>query len=43
MNVLLSSDDNYAPILGVTVHSLLKNNETSFNQINIFILDGGYI
>lgn len=41
MDVLLSSDDNYAPLLGVTVYSLLKNNQKDFDFINIHILDGG--
>lgn len=41
MNILLASDDNYAPLLGVTIYSLLKNNETDFNEINIFVLDDG--
>lgn len=41
MNVLLASDDNYAPLLGVTIYSLLKNNASEFNKINILILDGG--
>ena len=41
MNVLFSSDDNYAPLLGVSIFSLLKNNYNDFNEINIIILDGG--
>ena len=41
MNILLASDDNYAPLLGVTIYSLLKNNENDFNKINIFVLDDG--
>ena len=41
MNFLLSSDDNYAPLLGVTVYSLLENNYNDFNEINIFVLDMG--
>lgn len=41
MNILLASDDNYAPLLGVVVYSLLKNNENDFDDINIFVLDGG--
>lgn len=41
MNILLASDDNYAPLLGVTVYSFLKNNTLEFDQINIIILDGG--
>ena len=41
MNILLASDDNYAPLLGVAIYSLLKNNETEFNKINIFVFDEG--
>ena len=41
MNFLLSSDNNYAPLLGVTIYSLLKNNQQDFNEINIHILDMG--
>ena len=38
MNILLASDDNYAPLLGVTIYSLLKNNEADFNKINLLFL-----
>lgn len=41
INVLLSSDDNYAPLTGVVIQSLLKNNENDFDSFSIFILDGG--
>lgn len=41
MNVLFSADNNYAPHLGVAIHSLLKNNEKDFDKINLYILDGG--
>ena len=41
MNVLLASDDNYAPLLGVVLYSLLENNEDDFNNIDIYVLDGG--
>ncbi len=41
MNILLASDNNYTPLLAITLYSLLKNNETEFDKINIFILDGG--
>lgn len=40
MNILLSSDDNYAPLTGVLIQSLLKNNE-NVKDICIYILDGG--
>lgn len=38
MNVLFSSDDNYAQHLGVAIFSLLMNNY-SFKNINIYIVD----
>lgn len=38
INVVLSSDDNYAPYLGVTIYSLLKNNQGT-ESLKIFILD----
>ena len=41
MNILLSSDDNYAPLTGVLIQSVLMNNEKEFDDISIFILDGG--
>lgn len=41
MNVLLASDDTYAPLLGVTIYSFLENNSNEFDEINIYVLDGG--
>lgn len=41
MNILLASDENYAPLLGVTLFSILENNKKDFNEINVYILDGG--
>lgn len=41
MNILLASDDNYTPLLAVTLYSLLENNEKEFDNINIYVLDGG--
>ena len=41
MDFLLSSDNNYAPLLGVTVSSLLINNISEFNKIDIYVLDMG--
>lgn len=38
LNVLYLSDNNYAPYLGVSILSLLKNN-TDFDIINIFVID----
>ena len=39
LNVVLASDNNYAPFLGVAITSLIKNNQNDFDKINIFILD----
>lgn len=41
MNLLFASDDNYTPLLAVTLYSVLENNEKDFNNINIYVLDGG--
>lgn len=41
INILLSSDDNYAPLTGVLIQSLLQNNMNDFDEFAIFILDGG--
>lgn len=41
MNLLFASDDNYSPLLGVTIQSLLDNNENEFDEISIYVLDGG--
>jgi lipopolysaccharide biosynthesis glycosyltransferase len=38
MNLVMCADDNYAPLLGVSIYSILKNNKT-FNEINFYILD----
>ena len=38
LNVIFSSDDNYAQHLGVAIYSLLKQN-TNFEQIQIFVID----
>lgn len=38
LNVLYLSDDNYAPYLGVSILSLLKNNRC-FDSIRVFIID----
>ncbi len=40
-NVIFASDDNYAPLLGVALYSLLENNCNDFDQIQINIFDGG--
>ena len=41
MNILLASDENYAPFLGVTLYSILENNQEDFDEINVYVLDGG--
>lgn len=41
MNILLASDDNYTPLLAVTLYSVLENNEKEFDEINVYVLDGG--
>ncbi len=38
LNVLLSSDDNYAQHLGATIYSLLEHN-INFEAINIYVID----
>lgn len=38
LNVLFSSDDNYAQHMGAAIYSLLKNN-IEFEKINIFIVE----
>lgn len=40
LNVVYSSDNNYAPHLGASVYSLLENNR-SFSKIIIYIIDNG--
>lgn len=41
MNVLFASDDNYAPILAVSLVSFLENNQKDFDEMNVFILNDG--
>ncbi len=40
LNVLYSSDDNYAQHMGVSIYSLLNHN-SDFETINIYIVDNG--
>lgn len=40
LNVIYSSDDNYAQHMGVSIYSLLDSNR-DFEHINIFIVDNG--
>lgn len=39
MNIIFASDDDYSPLLGVTIQSLLENNEKDFDEISIYVLD----
>ena len=39
LNIILAADDNYVPLLGVAITSLIENNQKDFDKINIFILD----
>ena len=41
MNIVLASDDNYVPLLTISIVSFLENNSNEFNEINVFILDDG--
>ena len=34
MNIIFASDDDYSPLLGVTIQSLLENNEKDFDEIS---------
>lgn len=39
MNIVLCSDNNYAPLMGVSIYSILKENAKLTQNINFFILD----
>ena len=41
LNVVYSSDDNYAKLLGVSIMSLIDNNVSDFSEININIIANG--
>ena len=41
MNIVLASDDNYVPLLTISIVSFLENNQNDFEEINVFILDDG--
>ena len=41
MNIVLASDDNYVPLLSISIVSLLENNYKDFDEINVFILNDG--
>ena len=40
MNIVYSSSDSYSPVAGVSLLSLLENNQSSA-QLNVFIIDNG--
>ena len=41
MNIVLASDDNYVPLLTISIVSVLENNINDFDEINVFILNDG--
>ena len=41
LNVLFSSNDEFAPYLGVSLYSFLEHNNADFEKINIFLFDDG--
>ena len=41
MNIVLASDDNYVPLLTISIVSVLENNYKDFDEINVFILNDG--
>ena len=41
MNIVLASDDNYVPLLTISIVSVLENNQNDFEEINVFILNDG--
>ena len=41
MNVLYSSDDNYAQHMGVSIYSLLRHN-AEFENIRLYVIDNGF-
>ena len=38
MNIVLASDDNYVPLLTISIVSFLENNQNDFEEINVFII-----
>lgn len=41
LHVVYASDDNYAPYMGISMYSLLKNNSNCFDKIHVYVLDNG--
>lgn len=39
INVIYSSDDNYAQHMGISIYSLLENNKDDFEEVNIYIIE----
>ena len=39
IDILLASDNNFSPYLGVAIYSFLKNNSSDFDRIRIHVLD----
>ena len=36
LNIVFASNNDYVPLLGVAITSLIKNNQDDFDKINIF-------
>ncbi len=41
LQVVYASDDNYAPYMGISMYSLLVNNNAHFDRIHVHVLDNG--
>ena len=41
LHVVYASDDNYAPYMGISMYSLLVNNDEHFDRIHVYVLDNG--
>lgn len=41
LHAVYATDDNYAPYMGISMYSLLANNNGHFNRIHVYVLDNG--
>lgn len=41
LHVVYATDDNYAPYMGISMYSLLVNNNKHFDRIHVYVLDNG--
>lgn len=41
LHVVYAADDNYAPYMGISMYSLLVNNDEHFDRIHVYVLDNG--